>query len=76
MVAYLLKVTKTCIVALWKQESPPSISLWLIKIADIHAMENITATIQGKEEKCNNKWTNRSLFTGSRDYGHALVEGG
>lgn len=51
MIIHLLNAAKACVPALWKQESPPLISLWLKKIADIHAMEKGITIMQGKEEK-------------------------
>lgn len=55
MLVHLLNAAKACIPALWKQETPPMISLWITKITDIYDMENITATLQGNEEKFNKK---------------------
>lgn len=75
MMVHRLNVAKAYVPALWKQESPPSISLWLTKTADIHAIEKVITTLQGKEETFNKRWTQWYLFVCSKEYGLALVEG-
>lgn len=69
-----MNAAKACIPAIWKQESPPSISLWLKKVADIYAMEKGIAITQGKVEKFNKKWNSWSLLVCTREYGYALGE--
>lgn len=45
MMAHLLNVAKACIPALWKQALPRTIALWFSKIAELHHMKNIMATL-------------------------------
>ena len=74
MTVHLLNPAKSCVSALWKQESSPSVSQWLKKIAEIYTMERGSATIQGREEKFNKKWSTWSAYVCSREYGCALAE--
>lgn len=55
MIVHLLNAAKGCVLALWKQESPPSASLWLKKIANIYAMKKGIAITQAREERFNKK---------------------
>lgn len=50
-------------------------SLDLIVAQNIYAVEKGFVIAQGREEKCNKKWKQWSLFVFSREYGCALVEG-
>lgn len=76
MLVHPLNAAKACIPAVWKQNSPLTFSLCLIKIADIYGMESITAALRSKEEIFNKKWIYWTQYTCSRDYGSALVEDG
>lgn len=69
----LVNAAKACIPTLWKQESPPTHSLWLSKVADIYSMESITAALGGIEEKLGQKWFHWTLYMCSREYTSTLT---
>lgn len=55
IIPLLLKAAKSCIPLLWKQTQPPSVAMWLKKILEIRAMEDLVATEKGLSEQFSKK---------------------
>lgn len=63
----LVYLTSNAAKAVWERDCPPTFLLWLTQIADIHAMESITAALRGNEEKFNKTWFYWTQYICSRD---------
>lgn len=68
----MVNATRTCIPPLWKQDTSPSLSVWFTKINEVYSMENITASLQCKEEKFKGKWFYWTQITCSSEYTSAI----
>lgn len=66
-----LTTAKSCIPVLWKQQSPPSISMWLQKVENINKMEDLIMTAQNRQAAYQKTWTLWNMFKYS-DEGKAL----
>lgn len=64
----LLNAAKTCIPALWRNPLPPTRVMWYSKVNCILRMEELTATLQNKEEQFLEKWRPWRYFVGTDIY--------
>lgn len=51
ILVHYLNAARDCVPTLWNKDSPSTHSLWFTKIDKINSIENITATLRGKDEK-------------------------
>lgn len=51
----LLTAAKSCILLCWKQTQPQSVAIWLKKVAEINAMEDLVAAERDLQEKFKKK---------------------
>lgn len=62
MLIHLINTAKSCILALWKQETPQRL-LWFSNISDIYSMQSLTTNLRGGEGKFRLTWFLWSMFT-------------
>lgn len=71
---HLLNAARCCIPRLWKSSSPPSIQMWLSRVAVIARMEDLIHTNRGCHEKYLKTWFYWREFTHTREYAQLLEE--
>lgn len=69
---HLLDAAKACIPLLWKYPHPPTIDLWLRKVADVNKMEDLILTARYQRDRYSKTWTLWNLCAFS-DEGRALL---
>lgn len=70
----LLNAARACIPALWRDPLPPTRVLWYSKVNCILRMEELTATLQNKEEQFIDKWRPWRYFVGTNTYLQELAQ--
>lgn len=70
---HLTNAAKSCIPMLWKQQSPPTTSMWLRKVEDINKMEDLIMTAQNRQTVYQKTWTLWNMFKYSEE-GKTLFE--
>lgn len=70
----LLTAAKSCIPLCWKQTQPPSVAIWLKKVAEIYAMEDLVAEERGLQEKFKTKWYYWCEFVYSEDHAEPMTQ--
>ena len=57
LISFILLAAKRVIPRLWLSSSPPTIPQLLSTVADIRKMEQLTATVEGTEDKFSDTWS-------------------
>lgn len=45
LLIHLINAARACTPLAWKQESPPTIQMWLSKVVETHRMDDFTVTL-------------------------------
>lgn len=64
----LLNAAKACIPLCWRSESPPTKTQWYAKVNKIRNMEDLTATLYGREEAFRETWQPWQHYIYSESY--------
>lgn len=64
---HLTNAAKSCIPTLWKQQAPPTISLWLRKVEDINKLEDLVLTSQNRHATYQKTWALWNMFKYSEE---------
>lgn len=72
VVRHLLNAAKSCNPALWKQNTPPTVAMWLCIVEEIKKMEDLVLTAQHKQEKHSKNWLAWNMYIFS-DEGKTLL---
>lgn len=72
VVRHLLNAAKSCIPALWKQSTPPTVGMWLCRVEEIKKMEDLILTAQHKQDKHSRNWLSWNIYIFS-DEGQTLL---
>lgn len=64
----LLNAAKACIPLFWRSETPPTKIQWYAKVNELRDMEDLTATLYGREEAFRETWRPWQHFIYSEAY--------
>lgn len=64
----LFTAAKSCIPLLWKQTQPPTVAMWLRKVAHLNEMEDLISTERGTRDKFMKRWFYWHEFTFTTEY--------
>lgn len=63
----MVSAAKACITLCWRDPKPPSIALWLNRVRDIGAMEDLVLSAQDRKEQYTRTWADWDQFVYSEE---------